>query len=399
MKPDAEAKKASLAEYRRKRDFSRTPEPSGDEGMESGSLFVVQKHAASHLHYDLRLQLHGALKSWAIPKGPSLDPNHPRTAMQTEDHPLTYAEFEGVIPEKQYGAGTVMIWDRGWWEPLGEGKKGYYAGKLAFRLHGARLRGLWSLVRTSSNGRTEWLLAKENDLFAGTHDLQLQNTSIVSGRTMEQITAQQDALWTREQGLVENPRPAAVPGAVPAELPAFIEPQLASPTDVPASGDEWLHELKYDGYRVLCRMSDGSIDLFSRRGTTITSSLPSLVAALRNFPVTQAWFDGEIVVFRPDGTASFSDLQSARRSGTDTDITYLLFDVMYLDGFDLRPAALRERKRVLAALVPDMDAVRYADHVEGRGEEFHAEACMHRLEGVVSKRADAPYLSGRSRYG
>ncbi|MBJ6727422.1 DNA ligase D [Geomesophilobacter sediminis] len=381
-----------LEEYRRKRDFNRTPEPSGSAPA-TGDIFVVQKHAASHLHYDFRLRLHGALKSWAVPKGPSLDPSQHRLADQTEDHPLEYAEFEGVIPEGNYGAGTVLIWDTGTWEPLDGGKRDYYGGRLRFVLHGNRLRGTWLLIRQDEK---KWLLIKEEDEFAATEDALAQETSVVSGRTLEEIAADRDRLWSSERG---EEKPEGFGHPLGESFPDYIAPQAATLVDRVPEGGEWLHEIKYDGFRMVCRIDKQGrgIRFFTRKGYDFTDRLHLLARAAARLPVTRAWLDGEIVVFTPEGKTDFHALQNAFRNGNDRGIVYLVFDLMNYEGYDLRSVPLAERKALLADLIPQMDEIRYVDHVVGSGEAFFRAACERKLEGVLSKQVEAEYVSGRSR--
>ena len=393
---DAADDTPALEEYRRKRDFTRTPEPSGTKAPE-GDIFVVQKHAASRLHYDFRLRLHGALKSWAVPKGPSLDPSQQRLAEQTEDHPLEYGEFEGVIPAGNYGAGSVLIWDQGFWEPLEAGKRDYYRGRLRFVLHGQRLRGRWSLTREKGETK-KWLLAKEEDEFASREDVLAQDTSVVTGRTLEEIAADRDQLWTREKGLIveEKREFGHQPGG---SLPACIAPQAANLVDQVPLGNDWLHEIKYDGYRMLCRIDSeaGGIRFYTRKGYDFTDRLLTLRRAVARLPVTKGWLDGEIVIFTGAGRTDFHALQNAFRNGKDRGIVYLVFDLMNYEGYDLRSAPLSERKALLAGLIPEMEEVKYVDHVVGQGEEFYQAACSQKLEGVLSKQLDSEYQSQRTR--
>ncbi|HJV66784.1 MAG TPA: DNA ligase D [Geomonas sp.] len=388
---------SSLAEYRRKRDFSNTPEPSGNRGG-AENIFVVQKHAASHLHYDFRLRLHGALKSWALSKGPSLDPSQHRLASETEDHPLEYADFEGVIPAGNYGAGTVLIWDRGTWEPLEGGKRDYYRGRLHFVLHGERLKGRWTLIRENGESRN-WLLIKDPDEAATQQDVLAAETSVVSGRTLEEVAADRDRLWSSERGEIAAEEPAGFGHPPGGSLPDVIIPQSATLTSQVPEGDGWLHEIKYDGYRMLCRIDTGGrgVRFYTRKGYDFTDRLPSLARAMKRLPVGQAWLDGEIVVFTPQGRSDFHALQNAFKYGSDAGVVYLVFDLMNYEGYDLRSAPLSERKALLAELIPPLDEVRYVDHVVGRGEEFYSAVCRQKLEGVLSKRLDSEYQSQRSR--
>ena len=254
---------AELVEYRRKRNFGRTPEPSGAASPSPGQRFVVQKHAASHLHYDFRLEMGGTLKSWAVPKGPSLDPSVKRLAIHVEDHPLAYADFEGVIPKGEYGGGTVMIWDEGEWQPQGDADAGYRKGHLRFILQGKKLHGAWNLVRTTkAEEKKQWLLLKDKDEYASSSDVlrELPN-SAVSKRSMESIAQQHDRVWHSE---ISTP------------VPEHVEPQLATLVSQVPDGDDWLHEIKYDGYRFMCRLLDGQVRLLTRNGNDWSARFPSL---------------------------------------------------------------------------------------------------------------------------
>jgi len=419
-----------LREYHRKRDFAITPEPRGEEGEPGGRSFCVQKHAATRLHYDFRLEMEGVLKSWAVPKGPSYDPADKRLAMHTEDHPLDYGDFEGVIPEGQYGGGTVLLWDRGTWEPLEDPHKGYRAGKLKFRLQGEKLTGGWTLVkirgRDARDDEKSWLLIKETDETAiPATKLSITDErpeSVATGRDLETIAADRDAVWESKPvekakdgrwrpKLAAAKRPAArkaavvtkaavraaeVRGARKGPLPRTLRPQLATLVTEAPAGDGWLHELKFDGYRILARVQDGRARLISRNGNDWSDNFPSLVAALQALPVSQALIDGEVAVLLPDGTTSFQALQNALSRRDRGELVYFAFDLPYLDGYDLTRARLEDRKAALAALLAGAGtAVRYSSHMVGSGDAFFEKACGMRLEGIVSKRRDAPYEPGR----
>jgi len=405
-----------LERYRQKRNFRVTPEPDGDHARASGDAlaFVVQKHAASRLHYDFRLELDGVLLSWAVPKGPSLDPNDKRLAMQTEDHPIEYGDFEGVIPKGEYGGGTVMVWDRGTWLPTTEPREAYAKGRLKFELHGEKLRGGWSLVRSkgAKHGPDSWLLFKEADDFARlgaqatiTED---RANSVLSGRSLDEIAAQADRIWHSNRGnhgaggeVVAAARGldvAQVAGAREAPMPALIEPQLASAVTTPPSGDAWIHEIKHDGYRMLCRIESGAAQFVSRTAKDWTATFPSLARALSRLPLACAWLDGEVVVLDDKGRSSFQALQNALAGTHVPTLTYVAFDLLYLDGTDLRGAPLIERKRLLEKLLAAASAstIRYSDHFAVPGPAFLENVAALGLEGMVSKRADRPYQSGRS---
>ena len=404
--------------YRKKRNFRTTPEPSGRvrRSRQHAPVFVIQKHAASHLHYDFRLELNGVLLSWAVPKGPSLDPHDKRLAMHVEDHPIEYGEFEGVIPPKQYGSGTVLLWDRGHWKPNGDPESGYRQGKLKFDLEGEKLRGGWMLVRSHGGkygGDKSWLLIKENDEFARTGaDARIVETepdSVTTGRSLEAIAADPDRVWHSNKSVAENLRtgrvrkkkivasPDGVEGARRAALPDSMDAELATLVDTAPAGPDWLHEIKYDGYRMLCRIEDGACRILSRNGKDWTAAFRNLADALARLPVRSAWIDGEIVVVDDKGRSSFQALQNALSEGTPARPIYYAFDLPYLNGVDLRSTALDERKKWLRSIIVDGPAIRYSDHVVGDGPAFFAQACRMGLEGIISKRAASTYTDTRSR--
>jgi bifunctional non-homologous end joining protein LigD len=400
-----------LREYQRKRDFKKTPEPAGhvaEAPRETGRSYLIQKHAASRLHYDFRLELEGVLKSWAVPKGPSLDPADKRLAMHVEDHPLEYGEFEGIIPKGQYGGGTVLLWDHGTWEPIGDPHKSYRAGALKFTLKGEKLRGGWALVKIGGRKKNgddrSWLLIKERDQEARPgHSESIVATepkSVATGRSIEQIAAAEDRVWHSDRdGGDSKPGPVEMPGARRAALPRFVQPQLATLVERPPEGDGWLHELKHDGYRILARVDHRRAELFSRNARDWTQKFPTVAAALARLPVEQAIFDGEVTVLLPDGTCSFQALQNFGSSAARGQLAYMIFDLLYLDGRDLTGVGLEDRKaalaRVLAAANDKAAVLRYSDHVVGAGAEFFGRACKLGLEGIVSKRRDAPYRGTR----
>ncbi|QDQ24901.1 DNA ligase D [Chitinimonas arctica] len=394
----------SLEQYWRKRDFKQTPEPAGTVGASGDSLgYVIQKHAARNLHYDFRLELGGALKSWAVPKGPSLDPAQKRLAVQVEDHPLDYGGFEGIIPARQYGAGTVMLWDRGIWVPDGDPMAGYRKGHLSFQLLGEKLAGAWSLVRMARRGtdkQENWLLIKAEDAYAR-HGQDGEITrhrlhSVLSHRNMQEIAEGR-----------RPPHPAATStGKV--SLPAFVAPQLATlATQLPGSGD-WLAELKYDGYRMLARIAHGKVTLWTRNRQDWTRRIPDLVSALSALPVQDAWLDGEVVALDDHGDISFQALQEAFGRENDakpaTGLQYLVFDLPWCEGADLRALPQRLRKQRLGQLLaglPGTAPIKYSKHIEGpcsRLPEAFGQSCRQGMEGLILKRADAAYAGKRSRH-
>lgn len=410
---------AGLDEYRAKRDFAQTPEPEPVAAAADGYSFVIQKHAARRLHYDLRLELNGVFKSWAVTKGPSLDPAVKRLAVHVEDHPVAYGDFEGIIPPRQYGSGTVMIWDRGRWEPSGDPVEGYAEGQLSFRLFGERLQGAWTLVRIknprSRDDRNNWLLIKSNDAAArpgqGDAELGEEARSVVSDRTMKQIAADADRVWQSGKGEQPgvgkaNNRPKL---AWPLDLsrlakrcdsvPAFVEPQLATFVRRVPAGDDWLHEIKYDGYRMQCRIEAGTAILRTRSGLDWSAKFQPVADAAAALPVADALLDGEIVAMLPSGVSSFSRLQDALESGEQQNIFYYLFDALFLDGYDVRELKLEDRKKLLETLISSAaeGPLRYSEHVISSGPTFFENACRLSLEGIVSKRRESPYRPGRGR--
>ena len=431
----------ALTEYRRKRDFHKTPEPSGKVKQATGRSFVVQKHAASHLHYDFRLQFGDVLKSWAVPKGPSLDPGDKRLAIEVEDHPVDYGSFEGVIPEGEYGGGTVLLWDRGEWAPLEDPEAMYRAGKLKFNLHGEKLGGIWTLVRRSGSagsGKPQWFLIKHRDEFARDKDdfdvAAEAPLSVTTGRDLEEIAADRDRVWGSRNGkqragggsataaarsngagtslakrVARKPPRAA--RAAPAsrgatairsrnghdKIPPNIEPQLATLVKQPPSGDQWFHEIKFDGYRIIGHVSGDMVRFQTRNLLEWTAKLPQLAEAVHRLKLRQAIFDGEIIVLDERGVSQFQLLQNAFRESPGK-IIYAVFDLLFFDGQDLRSRPLEDRKELLASLKLPLDRglIRFVEHVAGNGPKFLKAAEKQGLEGIVSKRRDRPYISGRT---
>lgn len=378
---------SSLDTYRRKRDFDVTPEPRA-ELVEAGGdrlSFVVQKHDATRLHYDFRLEWKGVLLSWAVTKGPSADPSEKRLAVRTEDHPVAYGAFEGTIPEGQYGGGTVMLWDNGWWEPLHDPEEGLKQGKLHFRLHGARMKGGWALVRMRGKEKREnWLLIKERDDFAGRSADALTNkhkTSVTTGRAMRAIAAD---------------KPAARPATHGMALPRFREVQLATLKDAPPAGDGWQHEAKFDGYRCLIAVGKGGVRLYTRNGKDWSDRFGALCDPAAALECDAALIDGEVIA--GGGGGDFSTLQKALKEGGE--LTYYAFDCLHLDGKDLTGKPLTERRAALEGLfdgLPPRGVMRLSPVIEGDGDAALDAMCRAGGEGIVSKRMDAPYRGGRGR--
>jgi bifunctional non-homologous end joining protein LigD len=395
----------NLALYKAKRDFSQTAEPAGATGFTRGNGFVVQKHAATRLHYDFRLELDGVLLSWAVTRGPSPNPDDKRLAVRTEDHPLDYARFEGTIPKGQYGGGTVMLWDNGTWESIAgkDPRKTLPEGHLHFILHGRRMQGEWILFRLKPRGKEKgenWILRKVNDAFAGGSDdlVALHLTSIESGRTMDEIAAgKRSSLAKKVRSALQTIiAPRAQARARRATIPPFQPVQLATLVDHVPAGDRWLHELKYDGYRTLIAIGGGEGRAYTRSGLDWSDRFGHLVEEAIGLNVRSALIDGEAVVTLPDGRTSFQALQAALK-GNPAKIEYFAFDLLELDGEDLTQLPLIERKRRLAQILgSDGMRLRYSDHIVGRGEDLFGRFCGAGLEGVISKRADARYIGSRN---
>ncbi len=401
----------ALEEYRRKRDFLKTPEPAGKSRARKEAAaplsFVIQEHAARRLHYDFRLELGGVLKSWAVPKGPSLDPGEKRLAVQVEDHPLDYGGFEGVIPEGQYGGGTVLLWDRGNWVPKDPDPAAAYAkGMLKFELRGEKLHGNWALVRMGGKAarerRQNWLLVKERDEEAvpDSGDAVVANNplSVETGRSLDMIATDRDRVWDSGKGEATRVHlPGSIAGARKGPMPSNLKPQLATPAAAAPEGPEWLHEIKYDGYRLFARIEQGKVRLITRNGLDWTGKFPELAQAFARLPVETALIDGELVCLASDGTTSFSDLQDAIATSKTDALNFFAFDLLYRDGWDLTGASLEDRKAALSGIIPLQAGgiLRYSDHQAGQGPAVLRQASSLRLEGIVSKRREAPYRPGR----
>ena len=427
------AAEPKLARYRAKRDFSRTAEPEGAEKTRPSKRlrFVVQKHAATRLHYDFRLELDGVFKSWAVTRGPSLDPHDRRLAVEVEDHPLDYGDFEGTIPKGQYGGGTVMLWDRGYWEPEagGDPHEGLRKGDLKIILDGERLKGSYVLVRMKRREREKrdnWLLIKHNDGYAiegdGDRLVEEAQTSVASGRPMEEIAAGKGkgpkpfmtgaggrasakAVWNSNRAEDPPPAPQPLKAAPPprlkkaAALPGFVPPQLAKPVDRPPPGPGWAHEIKFDGYRLQLRVENGQTSLKTRSGLDWTSKFQEIARDARGLP--DCLIDGEACALDHNGAPDFPALQAALSEGRTGDLAFFVFDLLFAEGEDLRGLPLSERKARLKALTERAGRklgprIRYVDHFETGGAAVLESACRMSLEGIVSKKLDAPYRSGRS---
>lgn len=401
-----------LHEYNRKRDFTKTSEPKGAAKRgKAGNRFLVQKHDATRLHYDFRLEWKGVLKSWAVTRGPSINPEDKRLAVRTEDHPLAYGDFEGTIPAKQYGGGTVMLWDTGWWEPDNDPDEGLREGKLTFHIHGERMKGGWTLVRMkprSGEKRENWLLIKERDEDAGDNGESLIEdnlTSVKTGRLMDEIAAGKGAskdaarVWNSNQSAAENMKaqpdePKARPHS--GKRPAFVEPQLATLVSGAPEGEAWLSEVKFDGYRLMIAIGGGDVTCFTRTGLDWTEKFPDIAKGFAALDCKSALIDGEAVAASEEGS-KFSALQKALKTGGET--RFYAFDLLSLDGKDLRRKPLIERKEALKALLSTLGPerrVQYSEHIKGKSAEVFQAMCKAGQEGIIAKRADDPYKSGRA---
>ncbi|MGH6665391.1 MAG: DNA ligase D [Pseudolabrys sp.] len=415
---------AGLKTYRAKRKFGVTAEPKGKVARRGGNAFVIQKHAARRLHYDLRLELDGVMKSWAVTRGPSLVPGEKRLAVQVEDHPIDYNKFEGTIPQGEYGGGTVMIWDRGRWTPEDDPHKGLRKGHLSFELDGEKLHGLWHLVRMHrrrGEKRDNWLLIKAHDAAArepGDKDiLEQKSRSVVSGRSMDEIAKGAAKKSPTKKKTSSGKRAQAEAAAIlrktkkfmsakdkvssrGAALPAFVEPCLATLADRAPRGDNWIHEIKFDGYRIQARLDNGKVKLLTRRGLDWTRKFPGIAEAVAGLPAETALIDGELVVEGEDGVSSFSLLQQDLKDGRHDRMVFYVFDLMHLDGEDLKSQPLDARKEALARLLakaPKRGPLRLSESLNEPGATLLKHACKLGLEGIVSKRSDAAYHSGRGR--
>jgi bifunctional non-homologous end joining protein LigD len=390
-----------LEEYRRKRKFEKTPEPPPKQAAAPGSSFVVQKHDATRLHYDFRMEINGALASWAVPKGPSLDPKDKRLAVQTEDHPLEYAGFEGVIPKGNYGAGPVEVWDNGIYEMEGglSAADQLARGELKFKLHGKKLRGSFALIHTGKRSQDpkeqkNWLMIKHADEAVDPNwDIERLDGSVLSGRTIGEIEAGLAALAGN---------PGDLPGARKAAMPGSAEPNLATLIDKPFTNPDWIFEVKWDGMRVLSFVRNGKTELRSRRNREVTSQFPELAAIAERLAAKEAIVDGEAVVLDAEGRPDFSLMQQrmnvARPSRTlieEAPVIYYVFDLLYCDGYDLRDVPLIERKNFLKRTLAAGDPVRYSGHIVGEGEELYRLAKERGLEGIVGKQVRSKYSAGR----
>ena len=401
----------NLDDYNRMRDFSATSEPAAvkrrvrSKATEHALQFCIQKHDASHLHYDFRLELDGALKSWAVPKGPSLDPKVKRLAVHVEDHPLDYATFEGSIPEGHYGAGDVIVWDRGVWIPQEDPAKAYAKGKLKFELQGEKLSGIWNLVRTHMPGKKEnWFLIKHQDSAARPQDdydvLSAEPDSVLSERTLiskPKLAAEQARPVKRAPAKPRKAASGTLTGARKAKLPAQLKPELATLFDSAPEG-QWSYEIKFDGYRIMARIDHDQVQLFTRNGHDWTHKLPQQAQALAELGLESAWLDGEVVVTNERGVPDFQALQNAFEAGRSGSIMYYLFDMPYLNGVDLREVPVEERRAALSTVLGghEQPLLRFSEAFDEMADALLNSACQMQMEGLIGKRLGSPYVSRRS---
>jgi len=391
--------KLDIESYNRKRDFTKTKEPKGRKLKGKGDSFVVQKHDASRLHWDFRLELDGVLKSWAVPKGPSIDPDDKRLAVRTEDHPLDYGTFEGVIPQGEYGGGTVMLWDRGRWipEPGKDPSKTIEEGHLHFELEGERMKGEWVMFRLKGRPGEKgenWMLKKVDDEFTGPGEALVEEgvTSVTTGRTMAEIASGAD-VWKSNRGGQKGGRTKRKAGKAP---PKFMKPQLATLVDAVPAGNDWIHEYKYDGYRLLIATGGGAATAWTRNGKDWTDKFRSIVKAAADLPGGYL-IDGEAVALGKNGKPDFQLLQASLKGG-DADLAFYAFDLLVEDGKDIRKLSNLERKEKLAALLKGVSPpILYGDHVVGKGEALFDAICAEGGEGIISKKASASYRDERTR--
>ncbi|MEP7259475.1 MAG: DNA ligase D, partial [Flavitalea sp.] len=402
----------SLTIYKKKRKFTATPEPTGGKSNGQGLIFVIQKHDASHLHYDFRLEMEGVLKSWAVPKGPSTDPSVKRLAMMVEDHPYDYRSFEGQIPKGQYGGGTVIVWDEGVYEAAeGEFKdkksmeksllSQLYKGKIVFNLHGKKLKGEFALVKSSYSGEHSWLLMKVKDKYAKTTDITKKEKSVISGKTIKQMEKDPDKIYGRsivEKNSTKKDQPNSKKKlktkaiGVKKNFPATLAPMLATLVDKPFDAENWLYEIKWDGYRALAFLNKGKINLKSRNDKSFNEKFYPVYEALKDLPI-DAVLDGEIVVLSDEGVSDFGRLQNWR-SEADGRLMYYVFDLLWLNGYSLTDIPLNERREKLKEIIPEHPFIRISQTFDSTGTEFFNAAMNMKLEGIMAKKYGSLYLPG-----
>ena len=396
-----------LKHYQEKRDFKKTPEPKGKLSHQHHHLYIIQKHAASHLHYDFRLELNGVLKSWAVPKGPCLDPSVKRLAMHVEDHPVEYGFFEGIIPKGEYGGGTVMLWDKGLWKPLDDNpQKAYEKGHLRFELEAEKLNGRWDLIRFKD--AQHWFLIKYDDTEARTnYDItEEQPDSVLTQLSIGEISKQYEKIWTKTGAKkkltkAKSPKIIVPSSLTPSSFPDFIPPQLATLVHKPPQGDEWLHEIKFDGYRILAFINKGQITLKSRNNKDWTDYFPQVVQELKQLNLKSGILDGELVMLDEEGKSDFQLLQNSIEENQEASFVYYVFDLLYYDQYNTMSLPQIERKELLRKLLKHpTNTLRYSDYIKTSGNEANKvfeHACNMSLEGIISKQAQAPYITKRSK--
>jgi bifunctional non-homologous end joining protein LigD len=393
----------SLQEYRKKRNFKHSTEPYGSIKNNKQLIYVIQKHAASHLHYDLRLELSGVLKSWAIPKGPSLDSSIKRLAVHVEDHPIEYAQFEGIIPKGEYGGGTVMLWDKGTWvSEATDVNYAYKKGHLRFIIKGKKLRGAWNLVQIKNNPKN-WLLIKVKDKYARSkqkYDItQAKPNSVVSRRSLQGIAKKFNANLAEKYKVTSSLKNIKLNKAKKKPMPRFFYPELATLVEKPPIEDVWLHEVKFDGYRLLCFIKEKKIKFFTRNQKDWTEKFKELEHEIKKLNLKSAILDGEIIAVNKKKQSDFQLLSNSITKKGQTILSYVVFDLIYYQGMDLSYCALQDRKKLLRNLIPlNNNKLIFSSHISGNeGYIFYKKACKKGLEGIISKNKNSPYVSGRNR--
>ncbi|MGE0666764.1 MAG: non-homologous end-joining DNA ligase [Sphingomonadales bacterium] len=391
-----------LETYRKKRRFDETPEPRGGKATERGNLYAIQKHAATRLHYDLRLELDGVLLSWAVTRGPSLDPAQKRLAVRTEDHPIDYGDFEGVIPKGNYGAGTVLLWDTGSWEPIKDPRKGLKDGRLEFVIHGEKLKGRWALIRMRNREGEKgenWLLVKGDDDEADRDGdiTEAARKSVLSGRTLEAVAEDPGRTWKSGGGKKGRAKTPAKGKAGVSPRPRFVKPMLATLVEDVPGGEDWLFEMKFDGYRAITAAAGEDVVIHTRSGLDWTARYPAIARAVRRLDLDGALLDGEIVVVDDEGRSDFGALQ-AQLKGEGGSLSYFVFDLLALGGKDLKARPLAERKKMLRELLGKAGKtgpVYYTDHIEDDGDAMLQALCKRGFEGIIAKKVRGKYTPGR----
>lgn len=416
----------SLSKYREKRSFTKTPEPTGGKSVHKKLQFVIQKHAASHLHYDFRLEVRGVLKSWAVPKGPSIDPSVKRLAMLVEDHPFDYKDFEGIIPEGNYGAGTVIIWDEGSYEPIEEAGdkkeqekimlKQFHSGSIKIRMYGKKMKGEFALVRTKQSEKS-WLLIKHKDEYAGSTDITKKNKSVVSGKTIETMSKNTKAKqWESNRKKSKSTRStknektsklvskndeddttditSLIKKGVKKSMPVKVNPMLCTLTKTPPDDVGYIYEIKWDGYRIIAFVDGKKVRLHSRSGLDYTARYPVIVQALQGLGHKMV-IDGEMVVFNEDGIPDFDAVQNY--DGRTTPLSYCVFDLLWIDGYDLKSLPLTERKKILETIIGDGETLKFSFSFDD-GPALYAQMMKMNLEGIVAKKKESEYREGTRDY-